>query len=101
MKTMFLIALTLIASSAGAQTYVQPHVNRDGTVTQGHYRSEPNSSRYDNYGAKDNMYGNTNPYTGQQGSQRSEWSNPPAYNGQQNSSSNSYGNPYGNNRRSK
>lgn len=77
-----IVLLVAMASPAWAQTYVQPHVNRDGTVTQGHYRSEPNSKRYDNYGARDNVYGNTNPYTGKQGSQRSELSSPPAYNSQ-------------------
>lgn len=90
MKTSTLILTAVLAAPAMAQTYVPPHVNRDGTYTQGHYRSEPNSTRYDNYGAKDNAYGNTNPYTGQRGSQRSEWSNPPAYNSQP---SNPYGNP--------
>lgn len=76
------LGLVLLAASASAfaQTYVQPHVNQNGTVTQGYYRSEPNSVRMDNYGAKDNIYGNTNPYTGQRGSQRSELSTPPAYN---------------------
>lgn len=92
MRKTILALLSALAIPAWAQTYVQPHVNRDGTVTQGHYRSEPNSTRYDNYGAKDNQYGNTNPYTGQRGSQRSEWSNPPAYNSQP---SNPYGNSYG------
>lgn len=77
-----ILGLTLLAASvsAFAQTYVPPHVNSNGTVTQGYYRSEPNSIRMDNYGAKDNVYGNTNPYTGQRGSQRSELSTPPAYN---------------------
>lgn len=89
MKTSIFILATALAIPVMAQTYVQPHVNRDGTVTQGHYRSEPNAQRYDNYGAKDNVYGNTNPYTGQRGSQRSELSSPPAYNSQQSGSYNS------------
>ena len=91
MKKITLTLLTALAIPAWAQTYVQPHVNRDGTYTQGHYRSEPNSTRYDNYGARDNVYGNTNPYTGQRGSQRSEFSSPPAYNSQPGGGSNQYG----------
>jgi len=46
-----------------ASNYVNSYVKRDGTYVQGHYRSSPNSSRYDNYSTK----GNYNPYTGKQG----------------------------------
>lgn len=51
------------AGTAMAQVYVQPHVRSNGTYVQGHYRSAPNSSAYDNYSTR----GNVNPYTGQAG----------------------------------
>ena len=40
--------------------YVQPHYNSGGGYTGGHYRTNPDSSRSNNYGS----YGNSNPYTG-------------------------------------
>lgn len=43
--------------------YVGGHVNRDGSYTSGHYRTNPNDSTSDNYGAR----GNYNPYTGRTG----------------------------------
>lgn len=65
MKRVFL-ALMLVASAASvlADTYVSPYVRSDGTYVQGHYRSDPNGSRSDNYSAR----GNINPYTGERGS---------------------------------
>lgn len=43
--------------------YVQPHFNSNGTYTSGHYRTNPNTTRSDNYGTM----GNYNPYTGRYG----------------------------------
>ena len=64
MKTTVLIAsLALFAWTAEAQVYVQPHVTRDGTYVEGHYRTAPNSTKLDNYSSQ----GNVNPYTGQAG----------------------------------
>ena len=40
--------------------YVAPHTNSNGTVTQGHYQTNPNNTQRDNYGTQ----GNVNPYTG-------------------------------------
>jgi len=57
------LALATFAVSAFAADYVRPHVRKDGTFVQGHYRSSPDSSRYNNYSTK----GNYNPYTGQRG----------------------------------
>lgn len=59
------VALTLLAaSSAMAQShYVRPHVTKNGTYVEGHHRSNPDSSRQNNYSSQ----GNYNPYTGQQG----------------------------------
>lgn len=40
--------------------YVQPHTNRNGSYVPGHYQTNPNGTRRDNYGT----VGNVNPYTG-------------------------------------
>jgi hypothetical protein len=58
-----LIALLMAVSAVAKDVYVKPHIRKDGTFVDGHYRSSPNSNRYDNYSAQ----GNYNPYTGQQG----------------------------------
>ena len=64
MKIQLLIAsLVLVAGSVQAQEYVQGYYRADGTYVQGYYRSAPNNTTLDNYSTK----GNTNPYTGQQG----------------------------------
>jgi hypothetical protein len=49
--------------SNGRSTYVAPHSNSNGSFTEGHYRTAPDSSRSNNYGAD----GNSNPYTGRTG----------------------------------
>jgi hypothetical protein len=46
-----------------SSTYVQPHINSNGSQTQGHYRTTPNNTQYDNYGTR----GNYNPHTGSYG----------------------------------
>lgn len=46
-------------SNSGSH-YVSPHYNSNGSYTDGHYRTNPNSSRSDNYGS----YGNYNPHNG-------------------------------------
>lgn len=57
--------LCFVAVGASAQTYVQPHTRKDGTFVEGHWRSAPNQTRLDNYSTQ----GNSNPFTGQQGTQ--------------------------------
>lgn len=85
----------LIALSIGlvnAQTWVNGYTKSDGTYVQGHYRSNPNSTVRDNY----NYKGNTNPYTGEQGSNYYR-SNPSSeyYNGsQQRNRNNTYNRQY-------
>lgn len=69
-----------ITGIAHAQTYVRPHVDKNGNYREGHVRSNPDQYRSNNYGAENNQYGGTNPYTGQRGHQRDEYSNPPQYN---------------------
>lgn len=57
-------AVAVIASSAVfADEYVSGYTRSDGTYVQGHYRSTNDGNRYNNYSTQ----GNTNPYTGQQG----------------------------------
>lgn len=68
----FIAACAMIAG-ATAQTYVQPHVRKDGTYVEGHVRSAPNNTNTDNYGTK----GNYNPYNGQAGTIQPNY-NPPA-----------------------
>jgi hypothetical protein len=51
MKWIAAIALLTLSAAASADTYVRPYVRSDGTYVQGHYRSSPNTYRYDNYSA--------------------------------------------------
>lgn len=93
MKTAILasILLATVSLHAGADNLTRGYVRSDGTYVAPHIKSEPNQFRHDNYSAQ----GNRNPYTGQQGSQRHEYTSPPAYN-------KNYGNPnYGSQGRSK
>ena len=63
-KTAAALMLAALCGSALAQShYVRPHVTQNGTYVEGHYRSNPDSSRTNNYSSQ----GNLNPYTGQQG----------------------------------
>lgn len=63
MKRILLIAAVLTSTLAFADTYVQGYTKKDGTYVQGHYKTEANSSKYDNYSSKPNI----NPYTGKKG----------------------------------
>lgn len=67
-----LVGLAIVAmasaSAAGSRSsessrYVAPHVTKNGTYVQGHYRSHPNGTASDNWSAR----GNVNPYTGESG----------------------------------
>lgn len=62
MNKLALIAL-VVASTASAQTYVNPHMRSDGTYVQGHMRTAPDRNPYNNYSTQ----GNVNPYTGSYG----------------------------------
>jgi len=66
---LFLAAFLCIAQSALADRYVNGYTRSDGTVVQGHWRSGPDSSYNNNYSTR----GNTNPYTGQSGTQPPTW----------------------------
>lgn len=58
-----LMGAALIATPAMSQVHVKGYVKSDGTYVAPHYRSNPNSSTFDNYSTK----GNVNPYTGKVG----------------------------------
>jgi hypothetical protein len=62
-----LAAIAVLAgiSAASADTYVNGYTRQDGTYVAPHYRSSPDSSRLNNWSSQ----GNTNPHTGQQGTQ--------------------------------
>lgn len=76
MKKVIFAAFLVASSSAMADHYVNGYYRSNGTYVQPHMQSDPNQYRYDNYSSQ----GNTNPYTGQQGTQTNEYSNPPTYN---------------------
>lgn len=56
-------ALLAFVSVAHAVTYVHPHVTSSGSVVTGHYRTDADTTRVNNYSTK----GNVNPFTGQAG----------------------------------
>lgn len=70
-----LMALLLLPAFASAE-YVQGYTRKDGTYVQGYNRSSGDSYKYNNYGSQ----GNTNPYPGQRGTERHEFSSKPSYN---------------------
>jgi hypothetical protein len=94
-----------VSTTAWSDDSVRGHMRRDGTYVAPHHRTDQNQYRFDNYSSQ----GNTNPYTGQRGSQRNEFSSPPAYNRSNpyggstfttpQAPSNPYGSPYGTQRR--
>lgn len=61
----FLIATLLLASSLGvsADQWVNGYTRQNGTYVAPYLRSNPNSTRLDNYSTR----GNSNPYTGERG----------------------------------
>ena len=62
-------AIVCCASVANADQLVNGYVRRDGTYVAPHYRSSPNSTQLDNFSTE----GNTNPYTGQQGTRQPQY----------------------------
>lgn len=63
-KTIMLaVLLATSASMATADVRVQGYVKQDGSYVQPHVRTNPDSTRSNNY----STYGNTNPYTGKTG----------------------------------
>lgn len=75
MKKLIAVVFLIIPTLSFADTSVSGYVRRDGMYVQPHYRSNANSIRFDNYSSQ----GNSNPYTGQSGHNRSEISSPSIY----------------------
>lgn len=63
LSTFLMLSFFFGASTAFADVYVKGYIKKDGTYVAPHYRSNPNSSQYDNWSTK----GNVNPYTGKKG----------------------------------
>lgn len=67
MRTIVILTLAAaFATPALAGKHVNGYTRKDGTYVAPHYRSTPNNVQYDNYSTK----GNSNPYTGQPGTER-------------------------------
>lgn len=60
---LMVISMMGICSIAFADQYVRGHVRRDGTYVQGHYRSDRDGYRENNW----SHIGNVNPHTGARG----------------------------------
>lgn len=59
------IVVLLVSGVALAKgTRVRGHTRKDGSYVAPHHRSSPNGKKSDNWGTK----GNSNPYTGKEGS---------------------------------
>jgi hypothetical protein len=71
-KLTFTIAFCLFGyiGFSQASTYVNPYVKKNGTVVEGYNRTLPNNTNLNNYSTQ----GNTNPYTGSQGTKPREYS---------------------------
>lgn len=57
------IGMMALGAEASAQVRVDGYTRKDGTYVQPHVRTTPDNNRMNNYGSQ----GNTNPYTGRQG----------------------------------
>lgn len=55
--------LFVLISSVEAATRVRGYIKRSGTYVAPHYKSDRDSSKFNNYSTK----GNTNPFTGKKG----------------------------------
>jgi len=63
MKKIFLVlAMVLLSASLAYAGYVKGYTRSDGTYVRGHYRSEPNSTKSDNYGPSQSTNELYNPY---------------------------------------
>lgn len=80
-----ILSLFFAASAVQADVYVHGYYRKDGTYVQPHYRSNPNSTRNDNWTTR----GNVNPYTGKVGTRAPE----PSYGGSYGTRPNTFGQP--------
>ena len=65
-----LVLLLVCISSAFADTYVNGYYKRDGTYVNGYNRSSPDPTNWNNYSTQ----GNSNPYTGSEGTRARDYS---------------------------
>ncbi len=62
-RVILLITINLFASPCFGTTHVHGYTKKDGTYVAPHNRTSPNGTQRDNWSSK----GNTNPYTGKEG----------------------------------
>ena len=75
MKLILVLLLVAISSAAIADTYVHGYTKNNGTYVEPYYRTDPNSTKFDNYSTK----GNVNPYNGNEGRVDPYYTPPPSY----------------------
>lgn len=83
-------ALFLVGGEASADKWVNGYTKKDGSYVQGHYKSSPDSYRYNNNGSQSNGGGQRDEYssgTGATNKSNSSW-------GYRDNDSDGYGNPY-------
>lgn len=61
--SMLLLGILLFTTTSFAQVYVEGYSRKDGTYVSPHYRSSPNSSKWDNYGPSTSSSGTQSPYS--------------------------------------
>lgn len=71
-KLLFIVSLilSLFLSLAYADTNVNGYFQKDGTYVNGYIRTSPDSTNWNNYSTQ----GNTNPYTGTEGTKARDYS---------------------------
>lgn len=62
-KLLILLLLLTFTTSCYAANYVRGYTQKNGTYVPGHYRSNADFTKLNNYSTR----GNLNPYTGKQG----------------------------------
>ena len=62
-RVILLITINLFASPSFGASHVHGYIKKDGTYVAPHNRTSPNGTQRDNWSSK----GNTNPYTGKEG----------------------------------
>ena len=90
------LAIAAFSSVVQADVYVRGYTRSDGTYVAPHYRSDPNSTRNDNWSPR----GNVNPYTGKPGT-KSPDPYGSSYRYPRSNNIPSYNSPYGDNRSSR
>lgn len=66
MKKLIIAIMLLIGGALIADVWVKGYTRKDGTRVEGHWRSDPDGKKDNNWSHK----GNTNPYTGKKGTKK-------------------------------